>query len=612
LTDKKRKQDLTDKNRDNESDPSDKENERIEIWIRSDGTSAVCSNYTKFREEEKGREELEMLTSIDLNKRFVLSFLHVHGKLFSRVGMETFVPVVNQMLSEFHCLLCRSPIPVSSQRLSQLLAINMFAVFHTSLKDTSYGHNCRSLLQEQAIQVTFAMMSLILECAISSLQEHKRVETHPNFKSDDLSELLPTIKLWTDWMSCQKHLWCPPPPPSDFKLNCKGDIWTIFAEFLTALTRINVRSVKLLPSKLEGCEPVILPEDTSLSGFLPLLGSPQCVQFAQPPYDKEKARTCLRVTVIQFFGDYLCGIVEPYLKFDVERKRFVSLIPTLMPTNSEELINKAINDDNSETEIDDYSTEFSSVETTTNSSNDNNVKSPEQLEIEQLWSRQEALKKAKERQEIIKQKVEAVLSEENKRKPSRIIIQPRYIIPDTNCFIDHLNKIKALIKSGYYDLIVPLVVINELNGLKSRGIKTTKPLTFSDDHSGHVGKAAMETIDYLVSAFNEKNLRLKAITSKGSLLDNINFISETFESQGNSNDDFILNACLHFIKDKPFDKSLKEGVTNSVESNSIFREAILLTDDRNLRVKALVHNVPVKSLPVFIKWANIPLNSNRV
>jgi hypothetical protein len=46
-----------------------------------------------------------------------------------------------------------------------------------------------------------------------------------------------------------------------------------------------------------------------------------------------------------------------------------------------------------------------------------------------------------------------------------------------------------------------------------------------------VGKAAMETSDYLVSAFNEKNLRLKAITSKGSLLDNINFISETFESQ---------------------------------------------------------------------------------
>ena len=48
--------------------------------------------------------------------------------------METFIPVVNQMLAEFRSLLRRSPIPVMSQRLTQLLAINMFAVFHTSLK----------------------------------------------------------------------------------------------------------------------------------------------------------------------------------------------------------------------------------------------------------------------------------------------------------------------------------------------------------------------------------------------------------------------------------------------------------------------------------------------
>ena len=83
-----------------------------------------------------------------------MSFLHTHGKLFSRVGsvppftyisiqfiidlfthsMETFIPVVNQMLAEFRSLLRRSPIPLMSQRLTQLLAINMFAVFHTSLK----------------------------------------------------------------------------------------------------------------------------------------------------------------------------------------------------------------------------------------------------------------------------------------------------------------------------------------------------------------------------------------------------------------------------------------------------------------------------------------------
>ncbi|CAG2119799.1 unnamed protein product, partial [Medioppia subpectinata] len=149
-------------------------------------------------------------------------------------------------------------------------------------------------------------------------------------------------------------------------------------------------------------------------------------------------------------------------------------------------------------------------------------------------------------------------------------------------------------------------VMNELNGLKTRGIQTTKPLTFTDDHIGNVGKAAMEAIDYLVSAFNDKSLKLKAITSKGSLLESINFISESItDTQGNSNDDFILSACFHFIKDEPKDKATKESAMNSNESNSIFREVVLLTDDRNLRVKALGRNVPVRGLQHFVKWAAI-------
>ena len=97
--------------------------------------------------------------------------------------------------------------------------------------------------------------------------------------------------------------------------------------------------------------------------------------------------------------------------------------------------------------------------------------------------------------------------------------------------------------------------------------------------------------------------------------------------QGNSNDDFILNACLHFVEDKAMEKTTKESALNSgnklmflylfninffiVESKSIFREVVLLTDDRNLRVKALGHNVPVKSLKHFIKWANIPQESKQ-
>ncbi|RWS26352.1 telomerase-binding protein EST1A-like protein [Leptotrombidium deliense] len=383
--------------------------ERLEIWIRPDGTS---SKHTSLVQNFSAEEEFDMLTDVDLNKRFVLSFLHVHGKLFTKVGMENFIPAVKQMLLELRCLLKRRPSPISSQRLLQLIAISMFSVYHTSIKRKFYSlsliamllmcitevreFEARYPLQEQAIQVTLATVSLLVERANISLQEHLSSRHSQNsLVSDDVAELLPAIKVWTDWMSCQKQLWSPPPQCCD--LGCKQDIWSLFADVLTTLANVNIRSVKLLPTKFDGCEPVILPEDTSLSGFIPLLGAPQCSSFVQPPYDKEKARTCLRISRIQFFGDYLCGIPEPYLEFDVEKKRFYSLVST---SNMEEVESNENCFETSDNETDDIPTDSSSLE---NINSLNEEKSKEDREIEELWSRQEELKRAQKREEKVRQ-----------------------------------------------------------------------------------------------------------------------------------------------------------------------------------------------------------------
>lgn len=37
----------------------------------------------------------------------------------------------------------------------------------------------------------------------------------------------------------------------------------------------------------------------------------------------------------------------------------------------------------------------------------------------------------------------------------------------------------------------------------------------------------------------------------------------------------------------------------------LMREVVLLTNDRNLRVKALNQNVPVKDIISFVKWAKL-------
>lgn len=68
-----------------------------------------------------------------------------------------------------------------------------------------------------------------------------------------------------------------------------------------------------------------------------------------------------------------------------------------------------------------------------------------------------------------------------------------------------------------------------MKGLKSRGLiheHGAKSDVFSDDHFGQVGRAAMEAIEFLTAAFNNKRLRLQTITYKGALLDNMKFTYE--------------------------------------------------------------------------------------
>lgn len=100
-------------------------------------------------------------------------------------------------------------------------------------------------------------------------------------------------------------------------------------------------------------------------------------------------------------------------------------------------------------------------------------------------------------------------------------------------------------------------------------------------------------------------------------------ISDLF-SKGN-NDDVILSCCLHYCKDKakdfmPSEKSMSCSLTLYTCTNGFYhccsalytdgtvrlqREVVLLTDDRNLRVKALTRNVPARDIPAFLSWAKV-------
>ncbi|KAK6638328.1 hypothetical protein RUM44_008757 [Polyplax serrata] len=114
---------------------------RREIWVHPSGRRRVhrtTSTSTDSRRADSEDEELLTLDSTDINKRFTTSYLHVHGKLFTKVGMETFQDAGLQMLREFRALLQQTPLPLGCTRFLQLLALNMFAIENTQLKGPSF------------------------------------------------------------------------------------------------------------------------------------------------------------------------------------------------------------------------------------------------------------------------------------------------------------------------------------------------------------------------------------------------------------------------------------------------------------------------------------------
>lgn len=70
-------------------------------------------------------------------------------------------------------------------------------------------------------------------------------------------------------------------------------------------------------------------------------------------------------------------------------------------------------------------------------------------------------------------------------------------------------------------------VISELDGL-AQGSKQGQ--AESEDHARKVKTRAQNTIEYLEQEFEKKNNRLKALTSKGTVMETIAFRSEETDS----------------------------------------------------------------------------------
>ncbi|KAL0091817.1 hypothetical protein J3Q64DRAFT_1875252 [Phycomyces blakesleeanus] len=153
------------------------------------------------------------------------------------------------------------------------------------------------------------------------------------------------------------------------------------------------------------------------------------------------------------------------------------------------------------------------------------------------------------------------------------------LILDTNCFIGHLENIKNLFAANKWLIVVPLVVVTELDGISSNAA----PL-------GTVAMNALKLIEETLAKKQRVN-GLRVQTSHNNFMYDISIRSEQFvfgETDKNL-DDLVLSSCLWWTR-QPERVSSQGSVA-----------ACLVTGDRNLSVKARARDVEVVPVSVVMQ-----------
>lgn len=150
---------------------------RLEKWYKPSGINLaakiasvhISDGSSDSEDETTSDNKLKNVETSQLFDFFILSYIDLMGKLFTKVGMETFDEDCSHMVSHFGELLNRSPCPLEKMFLLQVIVINISIIdltFKNSpAKNSTQNSESISLSQQldKAIELTIDIITVLVK-----------------------------------------------------------------------------------------------------------------------------------------------------------------------------------------------------------------------------------------------------------------------------------------------------------------------------------------------------------------------------------------------------------------------------------------------------------------
>ena len=480
-------------------------------------------------------------------KGIVTRFLTLHGFLFTRVGLDRFPILLCRFLDDF-------------QR-SSATAFDRKTLLHmTSIVMYSSWNSRESSSRVYAVQLAVRYFGALCRRAHDEDAVHR-------------SDVLPSLKILSEWMRYDDRTW--------MRLSDRAALpLQSFCLLINSL-------LSDIDDSLEDGDPSVLAldEDVLLAGFSPLQESHS---RKERNLDDRARGDAVRLECLKRFAEFLTTHPEPLLQrsnneYEVIKNGVVVAASSDSPTPKHESESQNEND-----------VEILGEEASTDSSDavDDDDAVGELLAKKRALAVQVA--KEQKREDDIRDIVDRqkALVAAATRTPSRI--RPRYLVPDTNCFVEHFDLIRRVVDGKKFAVAIPLVVVNELSGLSKGAVNDDDDAAEKEKRKERTTKVATAASLYVETCFARKSTNVSVLTSNGNRLSTLAFRDQDSSQISGNNDDIILESC-HRLSD----------VVESTTENDVVREVVLVTDDRNLRVKARAKGVIVTNIGKFVKMAQI-------